>query len=77
MVFDVVASRQRRYESRVLPLVERWVRAVGEPTLEVLASCRLEARDYGLKVAEPATMQAVANNLLTFGRELNLSEDEA
>lgn len=77
MVFDVVASRQRNYENRVLPRVAQWESSVSEPTLRSLASEQLVAKDYGLMRGEPATMQSVAANLLTFAADLGRSEDEA
>src|SRR5699024_11762210 len=38
MVFDVVASRQRNYPKRVIPMVARWEDVVPEPTLSALRS---------------------------------------
>ncbi|MGP9843332.1 hypothetical protein [Brachybacterium sp. 107] len=77
MVFDVVASRQRKYATRVRPSVAQWEGAVSAPTLSVLASTRLDPKDYGLREDEPATMQTVAANLLDFADESGLSDDEA
>lgn len=76
MVFDVVASRQRNYKGRVLPLVERWSDAVGEPSLAQMASQPPRAADFGLLRTEPDTMRTVAANLMTFSSDLRLSEDE-
>lgn len=77
MVVDVVASRQRKYEARVVPLVARWSAAVGEPTLAALAAQELRARDFGLQESEPVTMQSVAANILEFAHERGYSEDDA
>jgi hypothetical protein len=76
MVFDVVASRQRKYTSRVRPLVARWCEMVGNPSLAQLASRPLRAGEFGLQGTEPDTMRTVAANLLAFGEDLRVSEDE-
>ena len=47
MVFDVVVSRQRKYQSVVLPRVKTWS-AKGEPSLERLSLEPVEAADFGL-----------------------------
>src|SRR5699024_5062407 len=75
--FDVVASRQRNYPKRVIPMVARWEDVVPEPTLSALAYTPLDASDFGLKTAEPSTMRAVAQNLLAFAEETGQSDDEA
>lgn len=77
MVFDVVASRRRKYLKRVVPMVARWEGAVAEPSLLALATTPPAAGDYGLGTAEPLTMQSVARNLLDLASETGLSEDEA
>lgn len=77
MVFDVVASRQRKYNPRVLTLVAQWEASVAKPTLHAMASGTLKAKDFGLREKEPATMQTVAANLLAFADELDVSDDEA
>lgn len=77
MVFDVVASRQRKYRERVLPLVARWEENSSAPTLRELASAGVEAGTYGLRRAEPTTMQQVASNLLSYAEQRAVSEDEA
>lgn len=77
MVFDVVASRQRQYEGRVLPMVQRWEQGAEAPTLRAMASGGLEAKEYGLQRAEPVTMHNVASNLLAFAALLGMSEDDA
>lgn len=77
MVFDVVASRQRKYTKRVRPLVSRWEGAASNSTLVAMVSTPLDASDYGLKAPEPSTMQTIAANLLSFAKEAGVSEDEA
>lgn len=77
MVFDVVVSRQRKYRERVLPLVVRWEENASAPTLRELASASVEAGAYGLRRAEPTTMQQVASNLLSYAEQQAISEDEA
>lgn len=76
MVFDVVVSRQRKYQSVVLPRVEKWAAAVGEPSLAKLAQGEVEAKQFGLQRTEPVTLKTVATNLLAFCRAEGLSEDE-
>lgn len=75
MVIDVVASRQRPYVSRVLPLVHRWEAVYPAGTLEALADNPPDAATYGLLPAEPATMRTVARNLLELASSLKLDED--
>jgi hypothetical protein len=77
MVVDVVASRQRNYERRVLPLVDRWAASVPEPTLAALSATPPEAKNFGLQASEPKTMRTVAENLLALSTDLDVSEDEA
>jgi hypothetical protein len=76
MVFDVVVSRQRKYQSVVLPRVEKWAAAVGEPSLARLAQTEVDAKQFGLQRTEPLTLQTVATNLLSFCQAEGLSEDE-
>jgi hypothetical protein len=76
MVFDVVVSRQRRYDSRVLRAVEKWEANAGEPTLAWLASNIPVASDYGLRKGEPETMHSVARNLLQLAGDLDIEEDD-
>jgi hypothetical protein len=75
MVFDVVVSRQRRYDRVVLPRVAKWA-AMGDPSLERLAQSEVQAAQFGLQRTEPETLQTVAVNLLAFCRDQGLSEDE-
>jgi hypothetical protein len=75
MVVDVVSSRQRRYDSRVLPLVHRWEAKHPVGTLEALADDPPDAATYGLLHSEPTTMRTVARNLLDLASSLNVDED--
>ena len=76
MVFDVVVSRQRKYQSVVLPRVEKWVRTVEEPSLARLAHSEIDPKQFGLQRTEPLTLQTVATNLLSFCQAEGLSEDD-
>lgn len=76
MVVDVVASRQRKYKARVLPLVAKWESKVSDPSLRSLADEPLATQDYGFKDTEPATIRTVAANLVKFATDLRVSEDE-
>jgi hypothetical protein len=75
MVIDVVASRQRRYVERVLPMVKRWEADHRSRTLEALAETPPDAATYGLLPSEPVTMQAIARNLAQLNCDLKLDED--
>ena len=76
MVIDVVASRQRRYTSRVLPLVARWLERNPNPSLASLAEGEIDPTEYGLQAGEPITMRTVARNLHTFCMEVGSNEDD-
>jgi len=76
MVIDVVASRQRRYTQRVLPLVQRWEHDHRPPTLRTLAERRPDAATYGLQPAETRTMQTIAQNLVQLAGRLQLDEEQ-
>lgn len=76
MVFDVVISRQRKYQSVVLPRVEKWVGSVGEPSLASLAHSEVNPKEFGLQRTEPLTLQTVATNLLSFCQAEGLSEED-
>lgn len=76
MVVDVVASRQRRYDTRVLPLVADWEAKAPDSSLRSLVAETMSAREYGLKDTEPGTIRTVATNLVEFAANLGVSEDE-
>jgi hypothetical protein len=65
MVVDVVASRQRRYSTRVTRLVAEF-RTSGITALYDLANCRSVPLP-GLRSGEAETMVAVAGGLLAWG----------
>lgn len=77
MVFDVVASRQRRYVRRVLPMVEKWESDTEEPSLAWLASHTPEASRYGLRPGEPETMKTISTNLRELADDLGIGDDDA
>lgn len=76
MVFDVVISRQRKYQSVVLPRVEKWVESVEEPSLASLADSQVNSKEFGLQRTEPVTLQTAATNLLSFCEAEGLSEED-
>ena len=76
MVLDVVLSRQRRYQGRVLRLVDEWQADSEAYSLRWLAAHEPEQKRYGLRSGESATMAALARNLAAFGDERGLGEDE-
>ena len=76
MIFDVVASRQRRYEARVLPMVEIFARTSAASSLRTLAE-QGPGLGHGLRTDEGATMRAVASGLVRFATEHDLNDDDA
>src|ERR1022692_2027171 len=76
MVLDVVLSRQRRYQERVLPLVERWERDSDAHSLRWLARHEPDQKSYGLRSGESSTVAALARDLIAFADGLGLDEDE-
>ncbi len=73
MIVDVVASRQRRYQSRVIQIVSDWKNANAEHTIAWLADHRLEREDYGLSDNEVDTIQEVAKRLCSFAAQQGLT----
>ncbi len=72
MVFDVVASRQRNYQARVLPMVEDWEqRGV---SLGQLAD-EGPGDGLGLRKGEALTMQEVARGLVRFATDHELDDE--
>ena len=53
MVLDVVTSRQRRYQNRVLPLVSQWEDDNDEHSLRWLSTHEPTPERYGLRPDEP------------------------
>lgn len=76
MVIDVVASRQRKYVSRVVPLVSQWELSVSSPSLSELAKTKLDQKTFGLRTGEAETIQQVAIGLIRFGSDFGLSDEE-
>lgn len=74
MVFDVVASRQRRYNPRVLRMVKHYETTT--PTLTFLAA-NGPGDGHPLRSGEAETMQAVAAGLLRFATDHGLPEEDA
>ncbi len=76
MVIDVVMSRQRSYEKRIVPAV-RPFREQGLKLRQLVDSPPGRAL-LGLRAEEQETMVAVADNLLAFARDEGIdNEDEA
>jgi hypothetical protein len=76
MVVDVVASRQRNYQSKVRRIVDRWREEAEEPTLAWLAANPPYRARLGLMASEPETMRQVAENLVAFAHSRQLDEEE-
>lgn len=66
MVVDVVASRQRTYQTRVKAIVAKWEGSNQEHSINWLAEHPLVAAQYGLSEDEAVTIHNVANNLRAF-----------
>lgn len=76
MVFDVVASRQRRYRSRVLPMVAEFEKTPASASLLDL-SRKAPKGNFGLRTGEAETMQEVAAGLVRYGSDNDLKDDES
>lgn len=76
MVVDVVASRQRKYSTRVLKIVREWSASVPFPTLKELAANPLDKELFGLREAESATITNVARGLLEFGIDFGIEDED-
>ncbi|BBY92309.1 hypothetical protein MGALJ_19780 [Mycobacterium gallinarum] len=66
MIVDVVASRQRRYSTRVRKIVADWKARNAEHTIAWLATQPLQRELYGLSDGEVTTIHEVANQLCAF-----------
>jgi hypothetical protein len=75
MVFDAVASRQRRYVPRVLPLVAAFQQTPAAASLSSLA--KLGPSNVSLVTGEGETMRDVAAGLLRFGADSGHGTDDA
>lgn len=65
MVFDVVASQQRRYTARVLPMVAAFEETLAAESLEMLAQTG-PGEGHGLRRGEGETMRMVASGLVEY-----------
>jgi len=73
MVFEVVASRQRRYETRVLPMVAKFEQS-RQASLESLAQDG-PGDGYGLRAGEAETMRETAKGLLSYCARTGLDQE--
>ena len=73
MVFEVVASRQRRYATRVLPMVVKFEQS-RQASLESLAR-NGPGDGYGLRVGEAETIRATAAGLLSYCARTGLGQE--
>lgn len=78
MIVDVVASRRRKYLTRVKKIVDDWKSANHEHTIAALAANRLNAAHFGLSEAEVETIATVAQRFRAFAAAegLTRSADE-
>ena len=76
MVYDVVYSRQRKYEARVMPRVAEFEAEEAAAT-SLAALAEFGPRPTGLRAGEPVTMQKAAGGLLRFGAKHELSDDDS
>ena len=77
MVLDVVTSRRRRYQTRVLPLVARWEADNDEHSLHWLSTHEPALERYGLRPGEADTIATIARNFVAFADDLGMNEDQA
>lgn len=75
MVVDVVTSRQRKYEARVVPLVAKWEKFAGGSSLEILSRQGIPTKTFGLRSEEEETITSIARNFLEFGKSLNIRDE--
>lgn len=75
MVFDVVYSRTRRYQARVLPQVDAFSQEEAARSLSTLTQ-RGTGSIRGLRQREEQTMQEVAAALLRSGEDAGLDDDD-
>lgn len=74
MVFDVVASRQRRYESRVVPMVTAFEATQQAGSLGYLAQ-HGPGGGFGLRAGEGETMRQTAAGLVSYCESHGLDEE--
>ena len=75
MVFDVVASRRRQYEERVLPWVASFRRSLAARSLSTLANMG-PPDTFTLRPGEAQTIREVAGGLVRYGVENSLRDDD-
>lgn len=75
MVVDVVTSRQRKYEARVVPLVAKWESFAGGKSLDVLAGRGIPTKIFGLREGEEDTIREIASNFLRYGEIKGLDDE--
>ena len=75
MVVDVVASRQRKYEARVVPLVAKWEKFAGGDSLIHLLDKGTPTKLLGLRIGEAETIKNIASNFLDFGERLGIGNE--
>jgi hypothetical protein len=73
MLVDVVASRRRRYTTRVRNIVANWKARNAEHTIAWLANHPLQRETYGLSDNEVTTIHEVANRLCGFATQEGLT----
>jgi hypothetical protein len=76
MVFDVIASRQRRFDAVVRGWISRFEATHTAESLSALAELGPPS-GFGFKRSEPETMRGVAAGLLRYGREHGFDDDDA
>src|SRR5436190_2198402 len=72
MIVDVVASRQRTYDTRVQRIIEAWHSSTADQSVDFLASNRPHDRNLGLRTGEADTMVAVAQGLRRYAADQGL-----
>lgn len=76
MVVDVLASRQRKYTSRVVKIVDDWTSRVPSSSLLDLVDNPLDQALFGLRKGEADSMTKVAKGLLRFGEDYEIDQDD-
>ena len=76
MVFDTVASRQRRPSRRMLPVLERFAQSPAAASLKALAA-HGPGDGWGLRSGEPEIMRGVAHGLMLYATHHRADEESA
>lgn len=77
MVVDVVTSRQRRYNTRVLPLLTQFKANAGESAKSLQALAQHGSKLNGLRNGEDDTIRAVAAGLVEVGHLNGATSDRS